>query len=124
MVTTREAIGWLAAGTIPNTLYRVLIFYFVLACVFCYCCFLFVVFVLFCSSFCSGSSFVDVPPIVFCPADHVPDWQPRILLSMVEARSVDVKNPTSTTYSHLVYVTVYFLLNFSYNRFDGIIAPL
>ena len=37
-------------------------------------------------------SFVDVPLIVFCPADHVPDWQPRIiLLSMVEARSVNVK---------------------------------
>ena len=26
--------------------------------------------------------------------DHVPDWQPRILLSMVEARSVNVKNTT------------------------------
>ena len=25
-----------------------------------------------------------------CPADHVPDWQPRILLGMVEARSVNV----------------------------------
>ena len=24
--------------------------------------------------------FVDVPLIFFCPADHVPDWQPRILL--------------------------------------------
>ena len=38
-----------------------------------------------------------------CPADHVPDWQPRILLGiMVEARSVNVKNvkkpaATSTT---------------------------
>ena len=27
-----------------------------------------------------------------CPADHVSDWQPRILLSMVEAGSVNVKN--------------------------------
>ena len=24
-----------------------------------------------------------------CPADHVPDWQHRILLGLVEARSVD-----------------------------------
>ena len=29
--------------------------------------------------------------------DHVPDWQPRILLGMVEARSVNVKNTTTTT---------------------------
>ena len=27
-----------------------------------------------------------------CPADHVPGWQPRMLLGMVEARSVNVKN--------------------------------
>ena len=33
----------------------------------------------------------------FCPADHVPDWQPRILLGMVEARSVNVKKTTTTT---------------------------
>ena len=41
-----EGIGWLAAGTIPNYLYRVSFDLF-LACVFCYCSFLFVVFVLF-----------------------------------------------------------------------------
>ena len=35
---------------------------------------------------------LDVPLIFCCPADHVPDWQLRILLSMVEARSVNVKN--------------------------------
>ena len=23
-------------------------------------------------------SFVDVPLVFFCPADHVPDWQPRM----------------------------------------------
>ena len=38
--------------------------------------------------FFSRWSFVDVPLIYFCPADHVPDWQPRILLGMVEARLV------------------------------------
>ena len=27
--------------------------------------------------------------------DHVPDWQPRILLGMVEARSVNVKKTTT-----------------------------
>ena len=26
---------------------------------------------------CSRWSFVDVPPIFSCPADHVPDWQPH-----------------------------------------------
>ena len=41
--------------------------------------------------------FVDVPLIVFCPAD-VPDWQPRIiLLGMVEARSVNNVKKTTTT---------------------------
>ena len=47
--------------------------------------------------FCSHWSLVDVPLIFFCPADHVPDWQPRILLGMVEARSVNVKKTTTTT---------------------------
>ena len=68
--------------------------YLFLACAFCYSCsFLFVVFgcVFF---FCSHWSLVDVPLIFFCPADHVPDWQPRILLGMVDARSVNVKNTT------------------------------
>ncbi|CAM9745333.1 unnamed protein product [Ascophyllum nodosum] len=31
-----------------------------------------------------------------CPADHVPDWQPRVLLGMVEARSVNVKKTTTS----------------------------
>ena len=35
--------------------------------------------------------------IFFCPADHVPDWQPRTLLGMVDARSVNVKKTTTTT---------------------------
>ena len=33
--------------------------------------------------FCSRWSFVDVPLIFFCPADHVPNWLPRIFLGMV-----------------------------------------
>ena len=33
--------------------------------------------------------------------DHVPDWQPRILLGMVEARSVNVKKTTTTTSNEL-----------------------
>ena len=61
----------------------------------CHCSFLFVVFFFFFS--CSRWSFVDVPLIGSCPADHIPDWQPRILLGMVEARSVNVKNTTTTT---------------------------
>ena len=46
---------------------------------------------------CSHWSLVDVPLISFCPADHVPDWQPRIVLGMVEARSVNVKKTTTTS---------------------------
>ena len=48
-------------------------------------------------SFCSHWSLVDVTLISFCPAAHVPDWQPRIVLGMVEARSVNVKKTTTTT---------------------------
>ena len=51
-----------------------------------------------CVFLCSHWSLVDVPLIFFCPADHVPDWQPRVLLGMVEARSVNVKKTTTTTW--------------------------
>ena len=63
----------------------------------CFCSFLFIVFVfvVVVFFFCSRWSFVDVPLILFCPADNVPDWQPRILLGMVEARSVNVKKTTN-----------------------------
>ena len=54
-------------------------------------------FVCLCFFFCSHWSLVDVPLIFFCPADHVPDWQPCVLLGMVEARSVNVKKTTTTT---------------------------
>ena len=43
---------------------------------------------------------------IFCPADHVPDWQPRILLGMVEARSVNVKKTTTTCLCLTCCVTV------------------
>ena len=85
-----EGIGWLVAGTMPNSLYRVpfvylfmriSLFLFLFLCRFCLLVFF----------SCSHWSFVDVPLIFFCPADHVPDWQPRILLGMVEARSVNAK---------------------------------
>ena len=49
-----------------------------------------------CVFLCSHWSLVDIPLIFFCPADHVPDWQPRVLLGMVEARSVNVKKTTTT----------------------------
>ena len=65
----------------------ILLFLFLSLCRFC-------VFVFF---FCSHWSFVDVLLICFCPADHVPDWQPRVLLGMVEARSVNMKKTTTTT---------------------------
>ena len=47
-----EVIGWLAAGTTPNSLYRVPSSYLFLTCALCYCSFIVVVFcsvfVLFC----------------------------------------------------------------------------
>ena len=64
----------------------ILLFMFLSLCRLCVCVFL-----------CSHWSLVDVPLIFFCPADHVPDWQPRVLLGMVEARSVTVKKTTTTT---------------------------
>ena len=74
-----EGIGWLAAGTMPNSLCRmpprlsfsgmcILLFLSLSLRRFC----LFVFF------FCSHWSLEDVPLIFFCPADHVPDWQPFI----------------------------------------------
>ena len=63
----------------------ILLFLFLSLCRLCVCAFL-----------CSLWSLVDVP-LIFCPADHVPDWQPRVLLDMVEARSVNVKKTTTTT---------------------------
>ena len=62
----------------------ILLFMFFSLCRLCVCVFL-----------CSHWSLVDVPLIFFCPADHVPDWQPRVLLGMVEARSVNVKKTTT-----------------------------
>ena len=66
----------------------ILLFMFLSLCRLCVCVFL-----------CSHWSLVDVPLIFFYPADHVPDWQPRVLLGMVEARSVNVKKTTTTTTS-------------------------
>ena len=67
----------------------ILLFLFLSLCRLCVCVFL-----------CSHWSLVDVPLIFFCPADHVPDWQPRVLLGIVEARSVNVKKTTTTTYNN------------------------
>ena len=90
------ARGWL----IPNSLYRVPFFYLFLACVFCYCSFflsfLFCFVMFFLLSLDVELCRLDGLLIFFCPADHVPDWQPRILLGMVEARSIDVKKTTTT----------------------------
>ena len=67
----------------------ILLFMFLSLCRLCVCVFL-----------CSHWSLVDVPLIFFCPADHVPDWQPRVLLGMVEARSVNVKKTTTTVHAY------------------------
>ena len=71
----------------------ILLFMFLSLCRLCVCVFL-----------CSHWSLVDVPLIFFCPADHVPDWQPRVLLGMVEARSVNVKKTTTTTTCEYVII--------------------
>ena len=70
----------------PDSDLCILLFMFLSLCRLCVCVFL-----------CSHWSLGDVPLIFFCPADHVPDWQPRVLLGMVEARSVNVKKTTTTT---------------------------
>ena len=59
--------------------------------------FLSFLFLLLCFSFALVGALADVPLIFFCPSDHVPDWQPRILLGMAEARSVNVKKTTKAT---------------------------
>ena len=68
----------------------------------CYCYFMFVCRLAFLFSY-SRWSFVsilvDVPLIFSCPVDHVPDWKPHILLGMVEARSVNVKNTHTNTHA-------------------------
>ena len=48
---------------------------------------------------------MDVPLIFFCPADHVPDRQPRILPGTVEARSVNLKNTTTTTTTFVGWIS-------------------
>ena len=76
-------------------------------------------FCLFVFFFCSHGSFVDVPLIFVSPADHVPDWQPRTLLGIVEARSINVKKTTTTN-------AVFFILCFyssSTHLFRQIAAP-
>ena len=92
-----EGIGWLAAGTILNSLYRVPLFYLFLACVICYCPFLFGVFVLFFVVF-----FLLSLELCRCSSDLFLSSRPRtglattyLLLGMVEARSVNVKKTTT-----------------------------
>ena len=75
----------------------ILLFLFLSLCRLCVCVFL-----------CSHRSLVDAPLIFFCPGDHLPDWQPRVLLGMVEARSVNVKK--TTTY------TLYIFFQYTYIR--------
>ena len=79
----------------------ILLFMFLSLCRLCVCVFL-----------CSHWSLVDVPLIFFCPADHVPDWQPRVLLGMVEARSVNVKKTTTTTVRSHENIMRYEISNF------------
>ena len=84
----RMARGWhyakLSLSNAPRLSFSGLCIFLFLFLSFCRFC----VFVFF---FCSHWSLVDVPLIFFCPADQVPDWQPRIVLGLVEARSVNVK---------------------------------
>ena len=47
--------------------------------------------------------------------DHVPDWQPRILLGMVEARSVNVKK-TTTQYNGGLLPDIILLTQCYYHR--------
>ena len=64
------------------------------------CVYFFFFFLSFCLVFvmfsCSRWSFVGVLVTFSCSADYVRNWQPRILLGMVDARWVSVKNTTTT----------------------------
>ena len=52
--------------------------------------------------FCSHWILVDVPLIFFCPADHVPDWQPRIIIIIIiSAHKSDLSYPWSQTQASL-----------------------
>ena len=63
-----------------------------LSLLFCFVMFFILLFILLSLELCT------CPLIFFCPADHVPDWQPRIiLLGTVEARSVNVKKTATIT---------------------------
>ena len=53
----------------------------------------------FLSLLCPSWSLVFVPLIFSCPTEHVMVWQPRILLGMVEAQSVNVKNAHRHTHT-------------------------
>ena len=72
------------------------LFCFVLFCFPYFCRFCLVVFLFLMLSL---ELFVDVSLIFSCPADQVPDWQPRILLGMVETRSVNAKKTHTHTHT-------------------------
>ena len=57
-------------------------------------------FVLF-SYLCSYWSFVDAALIYSCSAHHVPDWQTRMLLGLVNARPVGTKNTCDVEFQWL-----------------------
>ena len=53
-----------------------------------------------------GHSVEFVPRIFSCPADHLPDWQPHILLDMVE--------PDRLCMHVCMYVCMYYVLSIMY----------
>ena len=97
-----EGIGWLAAGTVPNSLYRVPSYLF-LAYALCYCCFLFVVSVFLRKRFSSCFVFILSLKLCRCSSDIFLSSRPRTVLTttyitgMVEARSVNNVMNTTTT---------------------------
>ena len=104
MVAVRGGgFGWLAAGTIPNSLYRVPFFYIILACVFCYCSFLFVVLFCFAVFFfcsrtlelcrCSSNLFLSSRPRTYRIGNH--------LLYVLEARSVNNVKKQQQMYTYI-----------------------
>ena len=97
-ISTREGIGWLSSRPALNqtlSICRVPLFHLFIACDWYFlfgllflCCCVFDALIGACR--CSSDLFLSSRPRT------VPDWQPRILLGMVEARSVNVKNTTTT----------------------------
>ena len=110
----RFFILWVTCASLHPTYLCWHLFLCYFCCCFCCFCFSFLSICRFLPYF-SFFVFCFMLPLEHCrcssdlflfPADHLPDWQPRILQGMVEARSGNVKNThTHTLHTHAMAAT-------------------